>query len=136
VDTVLASMSIDYDRMVFAPTLTTRYRRSTLFLPATASRVTLDTELVWETGDGQQLRLPDLAVIESKIGSTPSHVDRLLWTQGRRPARISKYATGLAALRPGLPAVLWRRTLRRYFSPLGTPDTAIPDCRPSASRPQ
>ena len=47
------------------------------------------------------------------VGGLP--VDRLLWQRGTRPARISKYATGLAALRPDLPDVPWRRTLRRHF---------------------
>lgn len=42
-------------------------------------------------------------------------MDRLLWRQGIRPARISKYCVGLAALDPTLPANRWNRTLRRYF---------------------
>ncbi|SEP89849.1 hypothetical protein [Streptomyces radiopugnans] len=54
-------------------------------------------------------------MVETKTGSTPSAADRLLWRAGHRPSRISKYATGLAALRPDLPAVPWRRTLRRNF---------------------
>ncbi|ROT32771.1 polyphosphate polymerase domain-containing protein [Micromonospora sp. HM5-17] len=102
---------------VFAPTLVTRYRRSTLFLPSTASRVTVDTELTWQ-GAGPPLCLPELVVVETKTGSTASDVDRLLWARGHRPIRISKYATGLAALRPELPAAPWRRTLRRHFAPL------------------
>lgn len=102
----------------FTPTLVTRYRRSTLFLPATASRVTIDTELTWEYGD-LPLCLPELAIVETKTGSTASGMDRLLWAGGHRPVRISKYATGLAALRPDLPAAPWRRTLRRHFSCLG-----------------
>lgn len=115
VDAVLAQESIELgDDWIFVPTLVTRYRRSTLFLPATASRVTIDTELIWQ-GDADPLRLPGLAVVETKTGSTASCVDRLLWARGHRPTRISKYATGLAALRPDLPAAPWRRTLRRHF---------------------
>jgi hypothetical protein len=102
----------------FAPTLVTRYQRSTLYLPVTASRVTIDTHLTWEV-DGRRLLLPGVAVIETKTGSTASWVDRSLWRRGIRPARISKYATGLAALRPELPAPLWRQTLRRHFAPAG-----------------
>lgn len=105
--------------MTFVPTLVTRYRRSTLFLPATTSRVTIDTELTWQDGD-RPLRLPGLAVVETKTGSTASRVDRLLWARGHRPIRISKYATGLAALRPELPAAPWRRTLRRHFIDVGS----------------
>lgn len=117
VDTVLGP---DWHRTPFVPTLITRYRRSTLLLPATDARVTVDTDLSWIAVDGERerpaLALPQLAVIETKTGSTPSHVDRALWARGHRPARISKYATGLAALRPDLPANRWRRTLRRHFA--------------------
>lgn len=116
VDTVLSKEQItESDRLLFAPTLITRYRRSTLFLPATSSRVTIDTDLAWEVDDGRRLRLPNVAIVETKTGSVASCVDRLLWNRGHRPSRISKYATGLAALRPELPAVPWRRTLRRFF---------------------
>ncbi|MEE6261013.1 polyphosphate polymerase domain-containing protein [Plantactinospora sonchi] len=118
VESVLARESIPLDGpAVFVPTLVTRYRRSTLFLPATTSRVTVDTELIWQDTASTALHLPDLAVVETKTGSTASAVDRLLWARGHRPIRISKYATGLAALRPDLPAAPWRRTLRRHFVP-------------------
>ena len=121
VDTVLAARAIGTtDAMVFTPTLVTRYQRSTLYLPATTSRVTIDTDLNWDDGH-RHLHLPNLAIIETKTGSTASRVDRLLWAMGHRPTRISKYATGLAALRPELPATPWRRTLRRYFVTAGPP---------------
>ncbi|WP_422770823.1 polyphosphate polymerase domain-containing protein [Plantactinospora sp. WMMC1484] len=121
VEDVLARESIEVGDRAFAPVLVTRYRRSTLFLAATVSRVTIDTELTWE-GAGEPLQLPDLAVIETKTGSTASCVDRLLWARGHRPTRISKYATGMAALRPDLPCTPWRRTLRRHFHPTGVID--------------
>ncbi|AVT30753.1 MULTISPECIES: polyphosphate polymerase domain-containing protein [unclassified Plantactinospora] len=121
VDGVLARESIEIGDRVFAPVLVTRYRRSTLFLAATVSRVTIDTELTWEGDDGP-LQLPGLAVVETKTGSTASWVDRLLWARGHRPTRISKYATGLAALRPDLPSAPWRRTLRRHFTFIGATD--------------
>lgn len=94
--------------------LVTEYRRTTLLLPDSASRVTIDTDLVWRDTDST-LRLPRLAVVETKSASSATLVDRMLWVNGVRPARISKYATGLAALRPGLPDAPWRRTLRRHF---------------------
>jgi hypothetical protein len=124
VDTVLAGIRMAcYDDAAFTPALLTRYRRSTLLLPATNSRVTIDTDLSWSAAGcddpGQRLVLPHLAVVETKTGSTPSHLDRALWRRGYRPARISKYATGLAALRPELPANRWHRTLRQYFAPAG-----------------
>ncbi|WP_432901418.1 polyphosphate polymerase domain-containing protein [Micromonospora matsumotoense] len=116
VDGVLAALSSG-PALTFSPTLTTSYLRSTLYLPATASRATIDVALRWEDHRGRRLALPELAIIETKTGSTASHVDRLLWRQGHRPVAISKYATGLAALDPELPAGRWRRTLRRHFHP-------------------
>lgn len=116
VDTALAEQHITgSSRMTFIPMLTTRYHRTTLYLPATGSRVTIDTDLVWNDSE-HELSLPGIAVVETKTGSTASHVDRMLWRSHCRPSRISKYATGLAALRPHLPAPPWRRTLRRQFS--------------------
>nr|MDT0660396.1 polyphosphate polymerase domain-containing protein [Micromonospora sp. DSM 115978] len=116
VDAVLDRESIGApDNREFTPVLRTRYQRSTFYLPATDSRVTVDTDLTWQN-DRTGLHLPDLAVVETKTSSVASQVDRLLWQRGHRPVRISKYATGLAALRPDLPAVPWRRTLRRHFT--------------------
>lgn len=116
VDAVLAGSGTAGAGLAFAPTLATRYRRSTLYLPASASRVTIDIDLAWEDA-GRALHLPDVAVVETKTGSAACRVDRLLWARGHRPAPISKYATGLAALRPQLPSNRWHRTLRRYFHP-------------------
>jgi hypothetical protein len=118
VDLTLAEESIPVTGgLVFAPSLTTSYRRSTLLIPATSSRVTIDTDLAWSDGaHGQQL--PGTAIVETKTGSGGTVVDRLLWAHGYRPSRVSKYCTGLASLRPDLPSGPWRRTLRRHF---GTP---------------
>lgn len=96
------------------PVLVTDYHRATLLLPETLSRVTIDTGLSWRDADSE-LRLPGLAVVETKTASAATPVDRMLWQRGMRPTRISKYATGLAALRLDLPDVPWRRTLRRHF---------------------
>ncbi|GGO30472.1 VTC domain-containing protein [Microbispora rosea subsp. aerata] len=108
------------------PVLVTEYRRTTLLLPETASRVTVDTDLSWRHGESA-LRLPALAVVETKSASAATPVDRMLWRSGLRPARISKYATGLAALRPDLPDVPWRRTLRRHFRDTASPTSPAPD---------
>lgn len=61
------------------------------------------------------LALPDLVIVETKAGARPSGVDRLLWRSGHRPVSISKYGTGLAALRDELPANKWARVLRHHF---------------------
>jgi hypothetical protein len=107
------------------PTLTTRYLRTTLFIPESSSRATIDTGLSWATvpepsalrAGVRRLRLdrPRLAIVETKSGSRASAVDRILWTHGHRPATISKYATGMAALHGDLPANKWAPVLRRYF---------------------
>lgn len=102
-------------RADLTPMLRTAYLRFTLLLPATDSRVTVDTDLRW-SADGRELRLPQVAIVETKTGSTASGADRQLWRRGHRPVAISKYATGLAALRADLPAAPWRRVLRRHFT--------------------
>lgn len=124
---------------VLTPTLRSRYRRTTLLLDD--ARVTLDTGLVWDllgpcdaapavdraTGH-PAAAIGGLVVVETKTaaGSGPSSVDRLLWRAGHRPDRISKYATGLAVLRPDLPDMPWRRLVRRRLTTsLPAPDKHI-----------
>lgn len=119
------------------PVLTTRYRRVTLLLPAQrgsdASRGTIDVALEWE-GTDAALTLPATVIVETKSGHRAGALDRALWRYGHRPATISKYGTGLAALRPDLPDNKWRRVLSRHFadgvredasalSPTAHPDT-------------
>lgn len=109
------------------PTLVTRYRRATVLLPADAhdaSRGTIDTELAWIGADGTVLELPGVVIVETKSGQRPGALDRALWRRGHRPARISKYGTGMAALHPALPANRWRRVLTRYFSDARISDIA------------
>lgn len=116
-----AEVELDDDPR-FVPTLISRYTRATLHLPATESRLTIDTDLVWVPCDGlDPLALPGLAIVETKTGSTPSSADRLLWRHGHRPVRISKYGTGMAALHDDLPATPWRRTLDRHLIPHAAP---------------
>lgn len=120
-DTVLDEADITgAEGQDLVPTLTTRYRRTTLFLPESSSRATIDTGLSWSTvrrGSTPQLRLdrPGLSIVETKSVSRASAVDRILWAHGHRPATISKYGTGLAALRSDLPDNKWAPVLRRYF---------------------
>lgn len=96
------------------PVLTTRYRRRT-FLLDDGARLTVDTDLSW-LADADRLHLPGLVIVETKSGARPSAADRLLWEEGHRPQTISKYATGLAALRPGLPRNRWHRLLATTFT--------------------
>ncbi|SBS71918.1 polyphosphate polymerase domain-containing protein [uncultured Microbacterium sp.] len=102
------------------PTLVTQYRRATILLPAAAggdpSRATIDIDLAWIDGDGTLLELPASAIVETKSGQRAGALDRALWRHGHRPATLSKYGTGLAALHPSLPSHKWRRVLSRHFT--------------------
>lgn len=98
------------------PVLDTVYRRTTLFLPASSSRATIDVHLRWTSLiDGTELERPAVAVIETKTGSTPSAVDRLMWSHRHRPVRISKFGVGMAALDPQLPRLKWHRAMARHL---------------------
>ncbi|MFI7539994.1 polyphosphate polymerase domain-containing protein [Actinoplanes sp. NPDC049599] len=90
--------------------------------PAAAggARLTIDTRLVWELPDGSSVSAPDWAIVETKSAAGASTADRLLWSLRHRPRVVSKYGTGLAALRPDLPANRWRPALRMFPADLAT----------------
>ncbi|WP_147680501.1 polyphosphate polymerase domain-containing protein [Actinomyces ruminicola] len=104
---------------LLVPVMRTAYERSTLHLPQANSRMTVDTGLTWSpvgpmdggAQDCETASANDLVIVETKTPATPSPADRLLWARGHRPARISKYATGMALLHPRLPANKWHRVL-------------------------
>ena len=106
------------------PVMDSTYSRTTLHLPHDEARATFDTQLTWDLfgPDGRRLEqgvmVDHLNVVETKNPSTASPTDRLLWHQGHRPARISKYATGMALLHPELPANRWYRTLTHELADL------------------
>lgn len=111
VEASLAGAGIRLDAATLAPTLVTRYRRTTLLLPGCA-RATLDSDLTWAVPGGAPAEdLGGAVVLETKSGHDPSDLDRLLWRLGRRPVRLSKYAVGMAALDHTLPANRWHRIL-------------------------
>lgn len=112
VETAVGRHGLGLDAAGLVPTLGTVYRRVTVLLPSTASRVTLDTDLAWtDLTAGTRLARPHLVVVETKTDGRPCEVDRSLWELGHRPASLSKYAVGLAALRPELPRNRWHRLL-------------------------
>ena len=98
------------------PVLTTRYARATLLIDGGGVRATLDTDVRAIARDGNIAALPGIAIIESKSVGPPSEVDRVLWSMGYRPTRVSKFCTSLAALFPDLPANKWTRALRQPWS--------------------
>ncbi|GAA3700253.1 VTC domain-containing protein [Arthrobacter ginkgonis] len=127
-----------------APVLATSYRRTTLYLPESGSRATIDHNVSWRLvaqqpvaerlvaerlvhqqraagTDGmartpRELTLKSKVVLETKSGSAAGPLDRHLWAHGVRPSRISKYATGMALLIPDLPSNRWQRTLCRHLA--------------------
>jgi hypothetical protein len=99
------------------PTLITNYHRATLFLPQSRSRVTIDTELTWTLPDGgRHLQLDGYAVVETKCPGAATETDRALWSRQLRPCSISKFGTGLAALRPDLPAHRWHPVINHHLN--------------------
>ena len=126
---------------VLRPVLATTYERTTLHLPRAEARATIDTSLTWRRltpgvrtrtagvagapqalrpahltaaiDDGEPVAVAGVAVVETKNPATPSPADRALWDAGHRPARISKYATGMALLHGKLPTNRWNRTIKR-----------------------
>jgi hypothetical protein len=95
------------------PTLTTEYSRSTLIDAASRTRLTFDRQLRCTDEDGNAAVL-DAIVVETKSARAPSAADQWLWQHHVRPTKISKFGTGLAALRPELPANKWHRVLARF----------------------
>ena len=123
------------------PALSTTYERTTLHLPADGARVTIDTTLTWShpsaaTGEaGETYQACGYAVVETKNPATPSPADRLLWAAGYRPTRVSKYATGMALLHPGLPANTWHRVMHRELAGGEHRELAQAGARPPTSVP-
>lgn len=113
VNETLAAAIGDVPAGPLSPVLETRYRRITLFLPESGSRATIDADVTWQGQGGSPQVLDGSVVLETKSGSAAAPLDRHLWQHGIRPCRISKFATGMAALNPHLPANRWNRTLRR-----------------------
>lgn len=112
IDGSLGASGVDLGEAPLGATLVTAYRRSTLLLPRDGARATVDADLTcWQPSTGPVLTLGDRVILETKSGSAPSELDRILWRLGLRPRRLSKYAVGLAALRPDLPHNRWHRVL-------------------------
>jgi hypothetical protein len=108
-DRHLGEAFVDVDTSSLSPTLRTAYDRTTLLLPASRSRVTVDRDLRWEAASGR-LWVGDYLVLETK--TTPgadTDLDRALWSLGHRPVQLSKYGTGLSLLWPDLPGNKWHR---------------------------
>jgi len=93
--------------------LTTAYERTTL--TGADARITIDSGVTATDAEGHVTGYGDALIVETKSSARAGAVDRALWSHGFRPARVSKYCTSLAALRPDLPSNRWARTLRRHI---------------------
>jgi hypothetical protein len=98
-------------------TLHTAYHRTTLLLPRSGGRATVDAGLAWTTASARAEVGPVLVVETKSPPGRAGVLDRGLWSLGHRPARISKYGTGLSLLTPGLPGNRWHRVTARHLAP-------------------
>jgi hypothetical protein len=96
------------------PTLTTEYARTTLIDPMSRTRLTFDRRLRCTDQAGNAAVL-DAIVLETKSARAPSAADQWLWQHHVRPTKISKFGTGLAALRPELSSNKWHRVVARHW---------------------
>jgi hypothetical protein len=110
------------------PTLVTTYRRTTFVSRTGEARLTCDVGLVCRDGEHEVRDTGTHVLVESKSAGHGAAPDRILRELGVRPASVSKYAVGVAALHPELPSNPWHQTLRRYFEP-----SAVPDLRQAAA---
>ena len=99
------------------PTLVTTYRRTTFVSRTGEARLTCDVGLVCRDGRHEVHDTGDHVLVETKSSARGSAADRILRELGVRPAAVSKYCVGVAALHPELPSNPWHQTLRRYFEP-------------------
>ncbi len=118
-----------------AATLGTAFTRMTLWLPGDSSRATIDRELRVSTDGVTRADFPGAVILETKSGTSPSGIDRLLWSRGIRPAKVSKFAIGMAALDGDLPHNRWQRVMRGPLAPRYVDPRAQPTGAPSTHNP-
>ena len=99
------------------PTVLTTYRRTTFVFRAGEARLTCDVGLTCLDLQHEVRDSGTHVLVECKSSARRSAPDRILRELGVRPAAVSKYCVGVAALHPELPSNPWHQTLRRYFEP-------------------
>jgi hypothetical protein len=92
----------------------TEYRRRTLVHLGGETRITCDSALVCSSPHHRRAAAP-MVVVETKSAAPGGPADRLLWSLGARPMRISKYCLAAATLTPGITAGPWRRAQKLLF---------------------
>lgn len=87
--------SFDY---ALRPSLDVRYQRMTLVARSGGERMTIDTDLRFQSRDQMFATGTDVFIVETKSANGRGLADRLLRTAGERPTRrCSKYCIGMAA---------------------------------------
>lgn len=131
-EATLSDRCVDVDTSDLHPTLKNEYWRAMLKPPG-VGRTTIDTSLAWKSARGGALSGFDLVFVETKSGASPSVVDKILWSHGHRPLRVSKFGTGLAVMHPELPANKWLPAIRKFQAAGGAePAGARPGARGAA----
>jgi VTC domain len=109
------------------PILATTYRRTSFVARSGEFRLTCDVGLVCRNARYEVRDTGTHVLVESKSSGPGSAPDRILRELGVRPASVSKYCVGVAALHPELPSNPWHQTLQRYFQPRAVADRgAVP----------
>ncbi len=103
-----------------SPVATTSYLRHTLVQRSGTARVTVDTGLVCGGAQGSNVETLPMWAVETKATTEGGTADRILWSLGARPLRMSKYCMAIAVLHPGISANPWNPALRRWFGPAAT----------------
>ncbi|HEY9413388.1 MAG TPA: polyphosphate polymerase domain-containing protein [Pseudonocardia sp.] len=99
------------------PVVTNLYRRTTFASPSAGARLTCDVSVSCHSGRASMADTGTHVLVESKSANGASKADLILRRLGVRPASISKYCIGVAALYPEVPCNPWQASLLRYFEP-------------------
>jgi hypothetical protein len=99
------------------PVVINLYRRTTFASPSEGARLTCDVSVSCHNGRASMSDKGTHVLVESKSANGASEADLMLRRLGVRPASISKYCIGVAALYPEVPCNPWQASLLRYFEP-------------------
>lgn len=95
-------------------TLQTSYERISVVDVENGVRLTADLGVKCQSVVGKEALIKGV-VIETKSLRGPGPIDRALWRRGHRPVRLSKYATGMAAVHIELSRNKWHQTINQHF---------------------
>jgi hypothetical protein len=97
------------------PVVINLYRRTTFASPSAGARLTCDVSVSCHNSRASVSDKGTHVLVESKSANGASKADLILRRLGVRPASISKYCIGVAALYPEVPCNPWQSALLRHF---------------------